>query len=75
MLKFFKNAISQLFTYGIRGLSDFIVIVLIGRLSGINNLGIYSFAITFSLAARFVLDLGFGMYLIREISKKNEFKI
>ena len=70
MLKFFKNAVSQLFTYGIRGLSDFIVIVLIGRLSGISNLGIYSFAITFSLAARFVLDLGFGMYLIREISKK-----
>ena len=65
----FKNAIAQLFTYGIRAISDFVIVVLIGRLAGVSNLGIYSFAITFSLAARFMLDLGFGMYLVREIAK------
>ena len=65
----FKNAIAQFFTYGIRAISDFVIVVLIGRLAGISNLGIYSFAITFSLAARFMLDLGFGMYLVREIAK------
>ena len=68
----FKNVISQLFTYGIRAISDFAIVVLIGRLAGISNLGIYSFAITFSLAARFMLDLGFGMYLVREISKNKK---
>ena len=61
----FRNAIAQLVTYSTRAFSDFFIVVAIGKLAGVNNLGIYSFAITFSLAARFMLDLGFGMYLIR----------
>ncbi|MAV64364.1 MAG: hypothetical protein CMG00_04135 [Candidatus Marinimicrobia bacterium] len=70
--KVFNNVIFQSITFGIRAISDFIVIVLIGKMAGISNLGIYSFAISFSLVSRLMLDLGFGMYLVREISKNKE---
>ena len=72
MSKYFNNIFAQFLTYGVRAISDFTIIFLIAKFSTINNVGIYSFSIAFSLVARLFLDLGFGMYLIREISKNKK---
>ncbi len=64
-----KNFFNQIAFHISRSISDFLVIYLIAKFSNINNLGLYSFAITFSMTARLLLDLGIGLYLTREISK------
>jgi O-antigen/teichoic acid export membrane protein len=63
------NIASLVLTFGIRAISDLLIIIMIGRYSNLENLGIYSFALNTSFMARLFLDVGFGLYLVREISK------
>ena len=64
-----NNILNQIFSFGARSITDILIVILIARYSKIENLGLYSFAISFSLVARLILDMGIGMYLVREISK------
>ena len=64
-----NNILNQIFSFGVRSFTDILIVILIARYSKIENLGLYSFAISFSLIARLILDMGIGMYLVREISK------
>ncbi len=67
--RIFKNVATQGLTYGIRAASGFLIIVFIARLAGAESLGLYSFTITFTMAAAFLTDLGIGLLLIREIAR------
>ena len=64
-----KNIFNQVISFGARSISDIFIVIFITTYSSVENLGLYSFAISFSLVARLVLDMGIGMYLVREISK------
>ena len=64
-----NNILNQILSFAARSITDILVVILVARYSKIENLGLYSFAISFSLIARLILDMGIGMYLVREISK------
>jgi O-antigen/teichoic acid export membrane protein len=67
-----KNTMMQGITYIARAVSTLIVTVFIARLAGVQSLGVYSFAITFTTAAALLADLGISLLLIREIARERD---
>ncbi len=71
-LRVTKNTLAQMATYGAMAASKFLIVIFIARLSGAEDVGDFSFVITFTWAFNFLTDLGMGRLLVREVAKRRD---
>lgn len=67
-----RNTGFQGLTFGSLALSNAIIVIAVGRIAGPDKLGSLSFAITVTLLGSILGDLGIGMLLTREASRRRE---
>jgi O-antigen/teichoic acid export membrane protein len=60
---------AQIVGYAAQMVSRFVFLIFIGRLAGVENVGDFSFVITYNLAFTFLTDLGLGWLLSREVAR------
>lgn len=68
----FKNTSWMMISQTVLSVSGFIWTILIARYLGVNEFGIYSFAISFASIIGLIIDLGLTTYMIRDVSRKPE---
>lgn len=60
---------AQIVGYAAQMISRFVFLIFIGRLAGAENVGDFSFVVTYNLAFTFLTDLGLGWLLTREVAR------
>jgi O-antigen/teichoic acid export membrane protein len=59
-------------TFGATAVSKFLIIIVIARLSGVEQVGDFTFVLAFTLAFSFLIDFGLSWLLIREVTKRRQ---
>ncbi len=67
-----KNTLAQITGYAAEVFSQFIFLIIIGRLAGAENVGDFSFVVTYTMAFTFLTDLGLGWLLSREVARNRD---
>lgn len=67
-----KNTVAQIIGYAVQVVSRFVFLIIVGRLAGAENVGDYSFVVTYTMAFTFLTDLGLGWLLIREVARRRD---
>ena len=67
-----KNTLAQIVSYAAQVVSRFVFLIVVGRLVGAENVGDYSFVVTYSMAFTFLTDLGLGWLLKREVARHRD---
>jgi O-antigen/teichoic acid export membrane protein len=67
-----KNAIAQIVRMGATLISKLLIVIVIARSQGVEQVGDFSFVMTFTLTLGFLNNMGLTMLLVREIAQKRE---
>jgi O-antigen/teichoic acid export membrane protein len=67
-----KNTVAQIVGYAAQVGSQFFFLAIIGHLAGAENLGDFSFVVTYTMVFTFLPDLGLGWLLTREVARRRD---
>ncbi|MBN1812160.1 MAG: flippase [Anaerolineae bacterium] len=67
-----KNTLAQTVSYAAQVVSRFIFPIFIARLASPENVGDFSFVVTYTMAFAFLTDLGLGWLLSREVARRKD---
>jgi O-antigen/teichoic acid export membrane protein len=67
-----KNSVAQAVRFGATAVSKFLIVVVIARMSGVQQVGDYSFVMTFTVTLGFLNNFGLNVLVMRDIAQQRE---